>query len=112
MPLINPTNIIQYQLYLSRTIAVLAGVCALSVFLYGTFLLMAVAHTAARTTAQKQIATITGHLGDLEMNYLAATKTLTPEHAHELGFVAPASVAVATVYASAGGHQLSMRAAQ
>ena len=82
----------EYDVYLGRAAAALATLCALSVFLYGTFLLMAVAHTAARTDAQKQIVEVSSHLSELEMQYLSITRTLTPERAQSLGFVAPTTV--------------------
>ncbi len=98
------TTALRYDVYLVRTTVALAAVCALSVFLYSTFLLLAVVHTAERTDAQKQIAAITSHLSDLEGQYLATTQTLTPERAAALGFVAPA--AVATVFTAPTGVQL------
>jgi hypothetical protein len=83
-----------YQPYLSRSAAVLAGVCAIAIFLYGTFLLLAVMHTAGRTALEKQINATTAKLADLESVYLAKTKELTPEHALALGFVPPTSVSM------------------
>ena len=83
-----------YQLYLSRTTALLALVCAVSVLLYGIFLFMSVVHTASRTAAQHRIKTLTAELGDMEMAYLSQQKTITPEHAYSLGFVAPHTVSV------------------
>lgn len=79
-------------MYLSRSAAILGALCTLSVFLYGIFLLMAVAHTAARSEAQRQINSISAHLGDMEMQYLSQQRTFTPERAQELGYVEPKSV--------------------
>src|SRR3989338_7438594 len=44
-----------YNAYIGRSIAVLAGIVALSVFLYGALLLGAVAHAAGRTQAEKSV---------------------------------------------------------
>jgi len=94
------TIAIVYTPHLRRSAALFAIVIALSLFLYGFFLLEAVAHTASRTQAQHKIRLLTSQMSELEQTYLAATRTMTRERAGELGFVRPASVA--TVYASAG----------
>jgi len=83
---------LQYQPYIPRVIAFLAVVCALCAFIYGFFLLEAVAHAAARDSAESQIQTITKKLSALEAQYLAATQSLTPARAQELGYVVPQSV--------------------
>ncbi len=95
------------QLYLTRAMAVCAGMCACAVFLYGTFLLLAVAHTAARTHAQSSIEEKKARVSDLEAIYLAQTKQLTPQRAAELGFTAP--VHISTVFASSPVNSLSLR---
>lgn len=105
--MLNPHHIAAVQTYLARAIAVLAVVCAVSVFLYGVFLLLAVSHTAARSAAQKHINAAAAHLGDLEMQYLSLTKNLTPERAHTLGFVPVASQT--TVFAAGASHTLSLK---
>lgn len=105
----NLHNLSLLQTYLTRAVAVLAGVCAVAVFLYGTFLLLAVSHTAARSTAQKQIGVVTAHVGSLEMQYLTLTKELTPQRAADLGFVTPAKAAHATIFASASTRSLSLK---
>ncbi len=94
----NTNTLTLYHTYLARTTALLAVVCAVSVLLYGIFLLMAVAHTAARTAAQHQVKGLTAQLGEIEMAYLTQQKDITPEHAQTLGFVAPTAVSV--VYTS------------
>ena len=96
-----------YQPLLSRAAVVLACLCAISCFLYGVFLLEAVAHTAARASADRQVQTLSVQLGDLESQYLASTEALTPERAQALGFVTPTSVT--TVYADAASRSLSLR---
>lgn len=96
-----------YQLYLTRTIAVLAGVCALSVFLYGVFLMLAVEHTATRTALHEKVDELTAELGNLESQYLRGTRELTPERAYELGFVKP--VDKSAVFADADARSLSIR---
>ncbi len=95
-----------YNTYLARAAAVLTILCTLSVFLYGIFLLMAVTHTAGRTAAERQITNLSAHLGDMEMLYLTEQRSLTPERAVALGFVAPAHVS--TVYATGDAHTLTL----
>jgi hypothetical protein len=96
-----------WQLYLSRSIAALVSVCALSVFLYVVFLMLAVQHTAARTSAQREVDALTVHLSGLETQYLAKTKELTPARAAELGFVQPHLVSA--VFADTNARTLSFR---
>ena len=66
---------------------------------------MAVSHAAAHASLEKSISMTTEHLGELEQQYLAATKSITPQKAAELGFAAP--TVVATVYTNAPAHTLS-----
>lgn len=88
------TRVLSYQPYIPRVGAVLGGICAIAIFLYGAFLLLAVMHTAARTSLEKQISATMAELGDLEAVYLAETKKLTPERATDMGFAAPVAVSV------------------
>lgn len=88
------TQTLALRQYFPRIAAGLGGLCALAIFLYGTFLLLAVMHTAGRTSLERQINTTVAALGDLEAQYLAETKKLTPERAAELGMVAPTHVSV------------------
>ena len=81
-----------YRAYAGRLVAVLAGVVALSVFLYGLFLLGAVAHAAGLTAAERQVRELSATVSVLEGAYLDATKALSPERAQALGFVSPLSV--------------------
>ena len=97
---------ITYQPYLTRAVAVLALMCTLCAFLYGFFLLEAVGHAAARQSAQQEIQTIRERLSGLEAQYLARTRVLTLERAHDMGFVAPAEVS--TVYATAAANSLTL----
>ncbi len=94
-----------YNTYTPRIIAALAGIVGISVFLYGALLLGAVAHTAARTSAEKEVRSISLAVSSLENQFLTETKSLSPERAASLGFVAPA--AVATVYAGTGSLTLA-----
>lgn len=94
-----------YHVYAPKIIAALAGIAGLAVFLYGALLLGAVAHTAARTSAEKQVRTISASVSALENEFLTETKSLSPERAAAMGFVAPA--AVATVYAGTGSLTLA-----
>ncbi len=96
-----------YNLYARRTFALLATVCAVSVFLYGMFLLEAVGHTAARAHAGHTMTELKSKLSAVESEYLAATQALTPARAESLGFVAPKLVA--TVYAADASHVLTLR---
>lgn len=95
-----------YTRYARTAFAVLAFVCAASVFLYGTFLLLAVGHTASRANTADAVQELRGKLSSLEGQYLAATERLTPQYAAELGYVRPASIA--TVYAAAPTHALTL----
>ncbi len=96
-----------YQPYMSRTAALLAIVIAISIFLYSTFLLEAVVHAAAETTAERQLQSINEQLGTLEGHYLTLTQSLTPQKATELGLVTP--TALATVYAEGESGSLSFQ---
>jgi hypothetical protein len=88
---------VQYSGYLPRIAAIMAVIFALSVFLYGIFLLEAVAQTASKTTAERQIGSLSSQLGVLEGKYLSATQSLTPERAEALGYVAPKLVSTVVV---------------
>ena len=96
-----------YQLYLSRAIALLVGVCAISVFLYVVFLMLAVEHTASRTAAQNNVDDLRTEVSALETQYLRDMEILTPERAAELGFIAPKDVT--PVFAQDDGHPLSLQ---
>jgi hypothetical protein len=87
--------------------ALLACVCAVSVLLYGIFLLEAVAHAASQTTAQRHIEQIRAQLSDLEARYLSYSQGLTKERALQLGFVMPKEVS--TVFATAAAEAISLR---
>lgn len=89
-----------YNTCAPRIIASLAGIAGISVFLYGALLLGAVAHTAARTSAEKEVRGLSIAVSFLENKFLTETKSLSPERAAALGFVSP--VAVATVYTGTG----------
>lgn len=80
-----------------RAVALLGLISAVSLFLYAFFLLGAVAHTAQRTHAQREIKAITSTLSSLEEQYLSSTKQMTLERARTLGYVTPSEVS--TVYA-------------
>jgi hypothetical protein len=90
-----------YSAHARRVAAALAGVAALSVFLYGALLLGAVAHATGRTAAEKQLRSLSSSVSALESTFLAETRGLSPERAAAMGFVAP--VAVDTVYAGTSG---------
>ena len=101
------TIAIAYTPHLSRAMVVLGAIAALSLFLYGFFLLEAVAHTASRTQAQAQVHNYTSKLSSLEETYLADTRTMTLDKASALGLIAPKEVA--TVYVNDASHGLSLR---
>ena len=92
---------VAYQPYVPRVAVLLVLICAVSAFLYGVFLLEAVGQTASRTSAERQIHDLSGQLGVLEGQYLAATKELTPERAEALGYVTPAQVSTVIVNGNA-----------
>jgi hypothetical protein len=100
------TIALSYQPLLSRAAVVMACLCAISAFLYGAFLLEAVAHTAARASAERQVRDLSAKLSDLESTYLTSTQSLTPQRAQALGYVTPA--VVTTVYADAASRSLSL----
>lgn len=79
-----------------QAVALLGVVAAVSLFLYAFFLLGAVAHTAQRTQAQREIKSITSKLSVLEEQYLSSTKSMTLDRARSLGYVTPSEVS--TVY--------------
>lgn len=81
-----------YELYAARVAAVLAGVCALCVFLYGALLLGAVAHAAKHTEATREAQKLTKDIASLDAQYLSKTKVLTAQTAEAMGFVEPVSV--------------------
>jgi len=99
-----------YNHYSRSAFALLACVCALSVFLYGFFLLEAVAHAASRARSGHEMAALKLELSDLESRYLAVTQALTPARAKELGLVTPQHVT--TVYAERHTLTLGGAAAQ
>lgn len=96
---------IKYNPYLTRVGAVCAVVIAISALLYGVFLLEAVAHTAKRTSVGREVRELTSKIGMLQAQSLALTRQLTPEHAGELGFIAPNDVS--TVFATEASRGLS-----
>ncbi len=88
---------VKYNGYLPRIAALMATIIALSVFLYGIFLLEAVAQAASKTTAERQIESLSSQLGVLEGKYLSATQSLTPQKAAMLGYVAPIHISTVVV---------------
>ena len=96
-----------YNHYARRAFALLACVCAASVFLYGVFLLEAVGHTAARARAGYAITALKSKLSIVESRYLAETQALTPARAQSLGFVRPAMVT--TVYTTDASRVLTLK---
>lgn len=101
-----PAALALYDRHARTAFAALAFVCAASVFLYGTFLLLAVDHTANRAQAAAQVKELKGKLSALEGRYLAATQAITPASAAALGYVRVSEVA--TVYAQQPGHALTI----
>ena len=99
---------IVYTPHLSRALALCAIVAAVCLFMYGFFLLEAVAHTAGRTQAQHKIQSLTSKLSSLEENYLISTRGMTLERAHALGFVTPSKLS--RVYVTDHTRALSLSA--
>lgn len=91
-----------YHMYVARVAAALAVLCAASVFLYGAFLLMAVAHAAHMSDARHEIKALTGKLSSAESQYLAATNAISYVTATNMGLVKPASVAMVNAAKVAG----------
>lgn len=96
-----------FQLYLSRTMALLVGVCALSVFLYVVFLMLAVEHTASRSASREHMDALTVEVSALETSYLQDMEKITPSRATELGFVTATDVV--PVYAGDARAPLSLQ---
>ena len=90
-----------YNAYIGRIVALLAGTLAIAVFLYGAFLLGAVAHATGRTAAEREVQRLSVEVSSLENIYLTETKELSPERAAALGFVE--SKNIATVYVQTQG---------
>lgn len=88
-----------YSTIVRRLSALLIAVCALSVFLYGALLLMAVSHAAHLSSAQDKIHGLTTQLSAAESTYLAQTQALDAQTAVALGLSKPSSVSI--VYAAA-----------
>ncbi|HYF12928.1 MAG TPA: hypothetical protein VD928_01355 [Candidatus Paceibacterota bacterium] len=97
------TIAITYSTHLTRIMAVLAVITALSVFLYGIFLLEAVGNTASRARVQKDIRDVASRVSALEEVYLEKTRQITLKRAQDMGFVAPYEVT--TVY---GGEPIEL----
>ena len=91
-----------YHYYAPRAAAFLAICCAVSVFLYGTFLLMAVAHAAHMSSAEQQIRQLTGTLSTAESKYLSATNAISLATAVGMGLVKPVSVSIVTTAQAQG----------
>lgn len=89
----------------------LPGICValavLGAFLYGTLLLMTVAHAASIEDAQAQIHSLSAELARSEAQYLQKSQAITPEVAAGLGFVT--STTIARVYADAATRSLSLK---
>ncbi len=91
--------------YLTKISAVLAVVIALCALAYGVFLLEAVANAAERTAAERHVRDLTSRVSALEEQYLAVARTLTPDLARSMGFVAPERTT--TVFATNASRSLS-----
>ena len=95
---------ITYTPHITKTIAALAAVTIIAMFLYGFFLLEAVANTAKRASAEHSVATLTSQISQLEAQYLTQTRDLTLEQAQALGYQVPKDVT--TVFAVAPSQAL------
>ena len=90
-----------YNAHMGRFVALLAGALAIVAFLYGVFLLGAVAHAAGRTAAEREVGRLGAEVSRLESAYLTETKGLSLERAAAMGFVEPKNIA--TVYVQTQG---------
>ena len=70
---------------MGRFVALLAGALAIAAFLYGAFLLGAVAHAAGRTAAEREVGRLGAEVSRLESTYLTETKELSLERAAAMG---------------------------
>ena|ERR1043166_1416305 len=95
------TRLAAYNLYAARALQALTALCAVSAFMYGAFLLLAVAHAARLGSLERESRSLTAQVSAAQSEYLAQTRELTPERAAALGFVAPAQTTV--VYAAPTG---------
>lgn len=82
-----------------RLSGLLACVCAVAVFLYGVFLLMAVSHAAQLSGIDRNIQMLTAQLSAEENTYLSEAQSLGPAAASAMGLIKPAAVSI--VYTSA-----------
>lgn len=92
--------------WIARVAAVLAGFVALSVFLYGALLLGAVAHTAARTSLERQAHGLASEVSQLEAQYFTNARAISIELAAQLGYGAPTKTTV--VFTTGGSKALSL----
>jgi hypothetical protein len=99
---------VTYTPHVTKAIAALAAVTVLALFLYGFFLLEAVANTAKRADAEKGVSELTSRISGLEAQYLADTENLTPEQAQSLGYETPTDIT--TVYAGTASQALGYNA--
>jgi len=99
-------RVAQIEWYTKRIAALCAAGIAVSAFLYGTFLLIAVEHAATRSKVESQITMLSGEVSSLQIQYLSAMQSITPDRGLALGFVAPDASNVA--YADASAPTLSL----
>ena len=96
-----------YEQYASRATVALGAALAISLFLYGAFLILAVEHTAARAAAEQKIAAESTRLSALEGRYLTQARDFTLERAMALGFVQAAQTI--TLFSDAKNSALTLR---
>jgi hypothetical protein len=100
-------NLARFQVACTRLAALLGGLITVFAFLYGAFLLGAVAHTAAQTTIERQVAKTSSAVNTLETQYFMMTRTITPERAAALGFTTPKQTTI--IFATAASKALSLQ---
>lgn len=70
----------------------LIATSALSILAYLVLTVAVIFATSHRTSAARESATLVSQIGELESAYLTYQREITPERAHALGLVIPASV--------------------
>lgn len=74
-----------------RALSLLGLLLVVAAIVYGYAIIASVAHVAAKADLVRQNSILAGEVAALEAKYLAASKDVTPEYAHSLGYVSPSA---------------------
>ena len=96
------TRALLFEFYCKLVMILSVIVIVISIFVYVTFLLLAVGRTEVRTNAEVSIKEVASDLGSVQAQYIVATQSITPQRATGLGFVRATSSDVLYVNAAAG----------